>query len=167
MAPNVFPTPSLYSLTRKLDSVEKTLSFGERLSHALMGGDVLALTGDLGVGKTLITRGIALGFGIQDGQVSSPTFSLIQVYENHVPIIHVDLYRLESSVAIGQLGLEDYFTPKNIVIIEWADRFIQALPSDYLEIHLEHGDTEITRQMTLRATGPRGLGILSAIRNQG
>jgi tRNA threonylcarbamoyladenosine biosynthesis protein TsaE len=148
-----------------LDSAEQTLAFGERLGHTLRGGDVLALTGDLGVGKTLMTRGIALGLGIPNGQVNSPTFSLIQVYESHVPVIHVDLYRLQDSAAIVQLGLEDYFTAKNIVIIEWADRFIQALPPDYLEIHLEHGDTETTRSMTIRATGPRSIAIVSALRS--
>jgi tRNA threonylcarbamoyladenosine biosynthesis protein TsaE len=146
-----------------LDSAEKTLEFGERLGQTLKGGDVLALTGDLGVGKTLITRGIALGLGIPAGQVNSPTFSLIQAYQSKVPLIHVDLYRLEDPAAILQLGLEDYFTAKNIVIIEWADRFIQALPPDYLDIHLEHGDTETTRYMTIRATGPRSMAIVASL----
>ena len=143
--------------------MEKTLEFGERLGQTLIGGDVLALTGDLGVGKTLITRGIALGLGIPAGQVNSPTFSLIQAYQSKVPVIHVDLYRLEDPAAILQLGLEDYFTAKNIVIIEWADRFIQALPPDYLDIHLEHGDTETTRYMTIRATGPRSMAIVTTL----
>ncbi len=116
------------------------------------------------MGKTLITRGIAQGLGIPAGQVSSPTFSLIQAYENHIPVVHVDLYRLENSTAIFQLGLEDYFIPKNIVIIEWADRFIQVLPPDYLHIHLEHGKTETTRSITMRATGPRSTAIVSALR---
>lgn len=116
------------------------------------------------MGKTLLTRGIALGLRIPSGQVNSPTFSLIQVYESHVPIIHVDLYRLEAPAAILQLGLEDYFTSKNVVIIEWADRFFQGLPPDYLEIHLEHGTTEMTREMTIRATGPRSSDIVTTLR---
>ena len=144
--------------------MEQTLAFGERLAHALRGGDVIALTGELGVGKTLLTQGIARGLGIPYGQVNSPTFSLIQVYEGPVPIIHVDLYRLEDPAAILQLGLEDYFIDKNIVIVEWADRFIQALPPDYLEVHLEHGETETTRTMTLRATGARSLTLSSTLR---
>jgi tRNA threonylcarbamoyladenosine biosynthesis protein TsaE len=148
-----------------LESVKKTLEFGERLAHTLQGGDVLALTGDLGAGKTLITRGIALGLGITAEQVTSPTFTLIQIYEGRLPVIHVDLYRLEDPSAILQLGLEDYFTPQNIVIIEWADRLLQILPSDYLALHLEHGDTETTRSMTIRATGPRSIAIVSALRS--
>ena len=157
-------TPSLDELRLNLASVEKTHEFGEGLGHLLMGGDVLALTGDLGAGKTLLTRGIALGLGIPSDQVNSPTFTLIQAYDSPIPVIHVDLYRLENPAAIVQLGLEDYFTAKNIVIIEWADRFIRVLPPDYLEIHLEHGNTETTRDMTIRATGPRSLVIVSTLR---
>jgi len=143
--------------------MEETLEFGERLSHVLTGGDVLALFGDLGVGKTLLTRGIALGLGIPGEQVNSPTFTLIQTYESPIPVIHVDLYRLEDPSAIFQLGLEDYFTPKNIVIIEWADRLLQALPPDHLAIHLEHGETETIRHLTIRGTGPRSTHILTAL----
>jgi len=147
-----------------LDSVKNTLEFGERLGHILKGGDVLALTGDLGAGKTLITRGIALGLGITAEQVTSPTFTLIQTYEGRLPVIHVDLYRLEDPSAILQLGLEDYFTPQNIVIIEWADRLLQILPQDYLALHLEHGDTETTRYLTIRGTGPRSTDIVTSLR---
>lgn len=143
----------------------KTLEFGEQVGHVLTGGDVLALTGDLGVGKTLLTRGIALGLGIPAEQVNSPTFTLIQAYESPIPVIHIDLYRLEDPSAIFQLGLEDYFTAKNIVIIEWADRLLQALPPDYLAIHLEHGDTETIRHLTVRGTGPRSTHIVTALRH--
>ena len=156
--------PDTYSLKLELNSREKTLAFGEGLGQFLKGGDVLALTGDLGVGKTLLTQGIARGLGIPLEQVSSPTFSLIQVYESHVPVIHVDLYRLEDPKAILQLGLDDYFTPKNIVIIEWADRFYQGLPHDYLKIHMEHGHTEMSRDMTICGTETRSTQIVATLR---
>ncbi len=147
--------------------MEETLEFGERLSHVLTGGDVLALVGDMGVGKTLLTRGIAMGLGIPGEQVNSPTFTIIQAYESPIPVIHVDLYRLEDPSAIWQLGLEDYFTPENIVIIEWADRFIQALPPDHLTIQLEHGETETIRHVTIRGTGPRSTHIITALQDIG
>ena len=143
--------------------MKNTLEFGERLGHTLKGGDVLALTGDLGAGKTLITRGIALGLGIATEQVTSPTFTLIQTYEGRLPVIHVDLYRLEDPSAILQLGLEDYFTPENIVIIEWADRLLQILPPDYLALHLEHSDTETVRHLTIRGTGPRSIDVVRSL----
>jgi tRNA threonylcarbamoyladenosine biosynthesis protein TsaE len=162
---NVGQTPGLPSLILSLDSGEKTLAFGERIGHVLTGGDVLALTGDLGAGKTLLTRGIALGLGIPAEQVNSPTFTLIQayVYDSCIPVIHVDLYRLEHPSAIAQLGLEDYWTPQNIVIIEWADRFLQALPPDYLVIHMEHGNTETLRHLTAKGTGPRSTHIVTTL----
>ncbi len=164
-APDLSQIPSLNSLKIYLDSVKKTLEFGERLAHTLQGGDVLALTGDLGAGKTLISRGIASGLGITAGQVTSPTFTLIQTYEGRLPVIHVDLYRLEDPSAILQLGLEDYFTPQNIVIIEWADRLLQILPPDYLALHLEHGDTETIRHLTIRGTGPRSTYVVTTLRH--
>ena len=156
--------PSLNSLNLSLDSEEQTLEIGERLAHLLTGGDVLALTGSLGAGKTLMTRGMALGLGITAEQVTSPTFTLIQSYEGRLPVIHVDLYRLENPLAILQLGLEDYFNPQNIVIIEWADRLLQILPPDYLALHLEHGDAETIRHLTIRGTGPRSTHVVTTLR---
>ena len=163
IASDLSQIPNLNSLTISLDSVKNTLEFGERLGHTLKGGDVLALTGDLGAGKTLITRGIALGLGITAEQVTSPTFTLIQTYKGRIPVIHVDLYRLEDPSAILQLGLEEYFTPQNIVIIEWADRLLQILPPDYLALHLEHGDTETIRHLTIRGTGPRSTDVVTSL----
>ena len=80
-----------------------------------------------------------------------------------IPVIHVDLYRLEDPSAIFQLGLEDYFTPQNIVIIEWADRFFRILPPDYLALHLEHGDTETIRHLTIQGTGPRSTDVVTSL----
>lgn len=148
-----------------LTSEEGTLEFGKGLGRLLLGGDTLALTGDLGAGKTFLTRGIAQGLGIPANQVNSPTFTLIQAYGSPIPVIHVDLYRLEGSAEIGQLGLVDYFNEKNIVIIEWADRCLQALPPDYLSLHLEHGDTETTRTLTIQPTGRRSQAIATALRS--
>jgi tRNA threonylcarbamoyladenosine biosynthesis protein TsaE len=163
IASDLSQIPNLNSLTISLDSVKNTLEFGKRLGHTLKGGDVLALTGDLGAGKTLITRGIALGLGITAEQVTSPTFTLIQTYKGRIPVIHVDLYRLEDPSTILQLGLEEYFTPQNIVIIEWADRLLQILPPDYLALHLEHGDTETIRHLTIRGTGPRSTDVVTSL----
>ncbi len=134
------------------------------MAHSLQGGDVLALTGNLGSGKTLLTRGMALGLGISAEQVTSPTFTLIQAYEGSIPVIHVDLYRLDSSSDIWLIGLEDYFTLQNIVIIEWADRFLEILPPDYLALHLEHGETETVRHVTIRGTGPRSLSLVPTLK---
>ncbi len=164
--PDFSPSPNGHSLTFDLDSVEKTLALGERVSRLLNGGDVVALTGDLGAGKTLMTKGIAKGLGIPEEHVNSPTFTLIQTYDSTIPVIHVDLYRLEDMTAIVQLGLDEYFTPQNIVIIEWADRLHQALPPDSLAIHLEHGETETSRKVTFQGIGPRSNHLVTALGRQ-
>lgn len=125
---------------------------------------MLALTGDLGTGKTVLTRGIALGLGIPMDQVSSPTFTLIQEYTGSIPLIHVDLYRLERPSELATLGLEEYFTQDKIVIIEWADRFPQILPSDHIAIHLEYGETEDTRLLSVSGTGPQSIRMVANIK---
>ena len=139
------------------------MDFGKRLGQQLAGGEVLALTGDLGTGKTVLTRGIALGLGIPMDQVSSPTFTLIQEYTSSIPLIHVDLYRLERPSELATLGLEEYFTQDKIVIIEWADRFPQILPSDHIAIHLEYGETEDTRLLNVSGTGSQSIRMVTNI----
>ncbi|MBA3613860.1 MAG: tRNA (adenosine(37)-N6)-threonylcarbamoyltransferase complex ATPase subunit type 1 TsaE [Nitrospirales bacterium] len=144
-----------------MTSAQETIKFGERLGQQLTGGDVLALTGDLGAGKTVLTCGIALGLGIPMDQVSSPTFTLIQEYSGAIPLIHVDLYRLEGPSDISTLGLEEYFTPNTIVLIEWAERFPQILPSDHMALYLEYGEAEDIRLVTLSGTSPRSIRIVA------
>lgn len=144
-----------------MTSAQETINFGERLGKQLTGGDALALTGDLGAGKTVLTCGIALGLGIPMDQVSSPTFTLIQEYSGTIPLIHVDLYRLEGPSDISTLGLEEYFTPHTIVLIEWAERFPQILPADHITIFLEYGEAEDTRLLTLSGSGPRSSRIVA------
>jgi tRNA threonylcarbamoyladenosine biosynthesis protein TsaE len=152
------PTPQVSTddaLQLRMTSVQETIKFGERLGQLLTGGDVLALTGDLGAGKTVLTCGIALGLGIPMDHVSSPTFTLIQEYPGTIPLVHVDLYRLEGPSEITALGLEEYFTPNSIVLIEWAERFPQILPSDHMALRLEYGEAEDIRLVTLSGTGPK------------
>lgn len=153
-------TENAHIVHQRMKSVQETIQFGTRLGQELTGGEVLALTGDLGTGKTLLTRGIALGLGIPMEQVSSPTFTLIQEYTGLCPLIHVDLYRLEHLSEIFSLGLEEYFTPNTVVVIEWAERFPQILPSDHLSICLEHGETEAFRLLNMRGKGPKSTDIV-------
>jgi tRNA threonylcarbamoyladenosine biosynthesis protein TsaE len=150
-------------IQRRMRSVQETIQFGKQIGQQLTGGEVLALTGDLGTGKTVLARGIALGLGIPMDQVSSPTFTLIQEYPGSIPLIHVDLYRIERPSEISALGLEEYFTPSTIVIIEWAERFPQILPSDHIAIRLEHGETEDIRLLSVSGTGSRSIRLVANI----
>ncbi len=149
-----------------MQSVEQTLALGEHLGRLLTGGDIIALSGELGTGKTVLARGIVRGLGLSEEQVNSPTFTLIQTYDNTTPVIHADLYRLENMTAIFQLGLEDYFTHENILIIEWAERLQQLLPSDHLAVRLTHGATETSREVTLQGNGPRSTHLVTTLIRQ-
>ncbi len=105
----------------KTTSPEGTATIGERLGTALRAGDVVALFGDLGTGKTTLTRGIAKGLNVPN-EVHSPTFTLIHEHAGETPLYHVDLYRLSGEDEVRQIGVEEYIEGTGVTIIEWADR---------------------------------------------
>lgn len=138
---------------QRLHSATETERLGEIIGHALRGGEVLALFGDLGAGKTTLVRGLAVGLGAAPRSVSSPTFVLIQEYRGRLPLAHADLYRLNSVADLHDLGLSDYLDEHHVVAIEWADKAGADLPADRLEIHLHHR-SNTSRSVVLKATGP-------------
>ncbi len=110
-------------------SVVETVAYGGRRAQSLHAGDVLALAGDLGTGKTQFVKGLVAGLG-SDDEVTSPTFTLIHEYTSgRLPIYHIDFYRLNHRDELRQLGLEDYFNGEGVCVIEWADRFPEILPA--------------------------------------
>ena len=109
-------------------SVAETMEFGERLARDLQRGDVLALSGELGAGKTALVKGLARGLGVTL-DVTSPTFTLIHEYGGgRLPLFHVDLYRLDSVPQALAVGIEDYLNGAGITVIEWAERIASLLP---------------------------------------
>ncbi len=142
---------------------DQTLAVGERLGSALQPGDIVALDGDLGAGKTLLTKGIARSLGISDSDVTSPTFSLIHEYAAPVPLYHFDLYRLEDPEELWNLGYEDYFFGQGICVIEWAERITAYLPAEYLAVIMQKtGDTE--RVMEFVPFGKRYAAVVQAVK---
>lgn len=140
-------------LTISTTSAEETTALGERLGKLLSPGDVIALFGDLGAGKTTLTRGIAVGLGLE-ADIHSPTFTLIHEHPGPTPLYHVDLYRLSSELEVETLGLEEYIYSDGVTIIEWADRMTCMLPKDRLDITLRmQGDTE--RELIFEAESER------------
>ena len=110
-------------------SVAETVAYGGRRAQSLHSGDVLALAGDLGAGKTQFVKGLVAGLG-SDDEVTSPTFTLIHEYtRGRLPVYHLDFYRLNHRDELRQLGLEDYFNGEGVCVIEWADRFPEILPA--------------------------------------
>ena len=126
----------------KTESPDETQALGEKLGKTLKQGDVIALIGDLGTGKTCLTQGIARGIGLAPNEiVSSPSYILINEYSGTIPIYHIDLYRLENSEEIAELGLSEYVEGDGICIIEWAERMADALPDTCIKIHITLGET--------------------------
>ena len=116
-----------------------------RIGCQLNPGDVVALIGDLGMGKTCLTQGIARGAGIDEEQtVNSPSYILINEYAGKIPIYHIDLYRLQQLEDIVALGLEEYLEGDGICVIEWADRMGELLPASYIQVKIT-GEDEFTR----------------------
>jgi tRNA threonylcarbamoyladenosine biosynthesis protein TsaE len=142
-------------------SAEETTALGERLGRLLSPGDVIALFGDLGAGKTTLTRGIAIGLGLA-ADIHSPTFTLIHEHPGAVPLYHVDLYRLTTEEEVETLGLDEYIYSDGVTIIEWADRMKSTLPKDRLDITLRmQGDTE--RELTFETDSERVWKIIEGL----
>ncbi|MBN2446429.1 MAG: tRNA (adenosine(37)-N6)-threonylcarbamoyltransferase complex ATPase subunit type 1 TsaE [Phycisphaerae bacterium] len=135
-------------------SPEHTLAFGERLGRAMAGGDVLALSGPLGSGKTQLVKGLARGLEIPaDEPIVSPTFVLVREYAGRLKLYHIDAYRLGDTEEFDLLGLDEMYTqPDAVVAIEWADRFAELLPATCHQIELEHAG-ESDRRLTLTPPG--------------
>lgn len=144
---------------------EETEARGRRIGRALRGGEVLALRGELGAGKTTLIRGIAAGLDAHPDRVSSPTFVFVHLYEGRLPLTHVDLYRLGEHGALADLGLEDYLDGRTVVAIEWADYAEPWLPTDRLDIELRHAgpNAPTERAMTVQAHGERARAALKRI----
>jgi tRNA threonylcarbamoyladenosine biosynthesis protein TsaE len=124
-------------LTLKSACVEETMRFGERLGMLLARGDVVALVGELGTGKTTLVKGIVLGLGVTDRRaVKSPTFSLVHIYEGRIPVYHFDAYRLVDAREMLDVGSDEMIHGNGVAIVEWADKVLGCLPEEYLKITL-------------------------------
>ena len=115
----------------------ETEKIGHIIGQTLVKRDIVALIGDLGAGKTCLTRGLALGLGLPLPQkVTSPSYTLINEYEGYTPIYHIDLYRIDQCEDVWDLGLDEYLEGEGVCIIEWANIILQELPSHTIEIKL-------------------------------
>lgn len=142
-------------------SEAETKAFGKRLSTLLRPGDVVALVGELGAGKTSLVKAIAGGLGVGEDEVNSPTFTLIQEYAGRFPVRHCDVYRLKSSAEFTEIGVDELFLNDGVALIEWADRVARDLPVERLEIRLE-ATGATSRRATFIGYGSRGNELASA-----
>jgi len=122
-----------------IENEEAAAAFGSRLASDLKRGSVVALVGDLGTGKTTLTKAIAAGLGIEEN-VTSPTFTIVHEYHSgRLPLYHFDVYRLSSSEDMEELGYEEYFFGDGVCVIEWADIIMDIIPRGSMLINIEYG----------------------------
>ncbi len=125
----------------RIRNEEDTKAFGRKLAEELEAGDILALIGDLGTGKTTLTKSVAAGLGVTE-DITSPTFNIVNEYHSgRLPLYHFDVYRLESGADLFEIGGEEYFDAGGVCIIEWADLVAEVLPDDTKVIFLQVADT--------------------------
>lgn len=140
-----------------------TIRLGYQLGEVLVKGDVIALIGELGSGKTCFTKGIAYGLGIDQGTViTSPSFSLANEYQGRHPFVHMDLYRLEGPEESLSLGLEEYLDGDHVVVVEWAERCLEMMPEKKLTVQLIIKE-EYTRLIRFSGNEPRAVDIINTI----
>jgi len=132
---------SKLNLTLISNSAEDTQVIGKIIGEYLRGGDVVALIGELGSGKTCITRGIARGIGVSEKyRITSPTFTLINEYPGRTTLYHLDIYRLSGLQDLEDMGYEEYFYSDGIIVIEWAEKIKEILPRECFNIYLRYLD---------------------------
>jgi tRNA threonylcarbamoyladenosine biosynthesis protein TsaE len=144
-------------------SASETIRLGKKIGGRLRPGDVVALVGELGAGKTQFIKGLAEGAGVgKPTYISSPSFTLINEYPGRVPFYHVDLFRLEREKEAEELGLEDYFQGDGITAIEWADKIPSLLPKEMLLIHIAYTGKN-SRSLEMVGKGERYQELVSQI----
>ena len=147
------------------NSLDETRAFGEKIGKKLDQGIVLALTGNLGSGKTSFVQGLAKGLGVPDNYyITSPSYTLINEYPGRYHLFHIDLYRLENYVDFDDIGLYEILRSDGIVAIEWADKLPKDLLIEFLEIHIDIINDE-SRKICLSADGLKGKNLIEKIIN--
>ncbi|RJO65366.1 MAG: tRNA (adenosine(37)-N6)-threonylcarbamoyltransferase complex ATPase subunit type 1 TsaE [Candidatus Omnitrophota bacterium] len=141
-------------------SERQTRMLAKKIAALLKLGDIICLTGDLGSGKTVFTKGIAWGLGIAPEKIVSPTFVLLRQYEqSRIPLFHFDLYRVAHSRQISEVGYEEYMFDAGVTVVEWAERLGVLMPESYLKISLRIVSDK-SRALTFTARGNRYSALL-------
>jgi tRNA threonylcarbamoyladenosine biosynthesis protein TsaE len=148
------------------DLDQETILFGREIGSLLAQGDVVALVGELGSGKTYLAKGIAYGLGVGAGMViTSPSFALVNEYQGRVTLFHMDVYRLETLAEVLSAGLEEYLHSGGVVVLEWANRWPEILPEHAITVELLIIDDH-SRKITLTGRSSRAAEILGALQKR-
>jgi tRNA threonylcarbamoyladenosine biosynthesis protein TsaE len=145
----------------RTDSADETRAVAAALGELLAPGDLVLLVGDLGAGKTAFVQGLARGLGVEE-PVTSPTFTIVQEYAGRLPVVHVDVYRLDRLQDLYDLGLEEA-GDRGVTVVEWGDLVEQAVPAEHLVVRIEPGAADTERVLELTFHGPRWCGRQDAV----
>ena len=146
-------SPKSASLVIESHSSRETRMWGRRLASLLTGGELIGLTGDLGVGKTCFVKGLARGLGLAEDQILSPTFTMIQEHRGRLPLFHIDLYRLDR-VAIDDLGLREYLFSDGVAAVEWFERLREAPDLECITVSITYAEAG-NRRIEFAGVGER------------
>ena len=156
-----------HNIVLQTRSASETIRVGKTIGSRLLLGDVVALVGELGAGKTQFIKGLAAGVGIENSAyISSPSFTLIHEYPGKIPFYHIDLFRLGREQEAEELGLEDYFQGRGITAIEWADKIPSLLPEELLFISIAYLDKNI-RSVEIAGRGRRYEDLVNQVQSSG
>jgi len=137
------------ALTR---STDETLALAGTVGELLRAGDVVSLVGDLGAGKTVFARGVARALGVTE-PVVSPSFTIVREYDGRMPLVHVDVYRIDTVQELYDLGFEELVRDDAVTLVEWGDMIDGLLPVDRLDVRLAPGDTDDERVVEIEGHG--------------
>jgi len=137
------------ALTR---STDETLELAGSVGELLRAGDVVSLVGDLGAGKTVFARGVARALGVAE-PVVSPSFTIVREYEGRMPLVHVDVYRIDTVQELYDLGFEEFVRDDGVTLVEWGDMIDGLLPADRLDVRLAPGGTDDERVVEIEGHG--------------
>ena len=133
-------------------STDETLELAGTVGELLRAGDVVSLVGDLGAGKTVFARGVARALGVTE-PVVSPSFTIVREYEGRMPLVHVDVYRIDTVQELHDLGFEELVRADAVTLVEWGDMIDGLLPGDRLDVRLAPGDTDDERVVEIEGHG--------------
>jgi len=139
-------------ITVETSSVDQTRAIAASLAELARPGDLILMAGDLGAGKTAFTQGFGFGLGVT-APITSPTFTIAQVYSGRLTLHHLDVYRLDQLNEVLDIGIAELLDEGGVTLIEWGDQILPILPADFLEIRLAYGEEDDDRVLSLRTIG--------------
>ncbi len=141
-------------LRARTTSVEQTRALACALADLAVAGDLILLVGEMGTGKTAFAQGFGAGLGVTE-QITSPTFTIVHEYTGRLSLHHLDAYRLEHLQEVADLGVAEMLDEPAVMLVEWGDAILPALPADYLEVRLEFAPDEDERRLALTSVGSK------------